>query len=220
MQAITTARTVSRRLATLLPAGLLTTAIMAAPASAFWGTQGGSCGDGCSQGACAQPRPVKGAAHDLYNHLENGRAANAMWPYPYVCPDRVWAHGPFDIMVVNGWRRQNLLGAHHFDHETGKLTKAGKLKIEWILTQSPPSRRQVFVERSMSDDITQDRIAKATEFANGLQLEEGEAIVQDTFVRSPRRAASMVDGERNSYIENRKPAVLPAGTTSTSSQSN
>ncbi|MCO6044625.1 hypothetical protein NG895_11970 [Aeoliella sp. ICT_H6.2] len=213
MQAIITGTSVTRRLATLLPAGLLITAVVASPAAAFWGDQGNQC---CTD-ACVRREPVKGAAHDIYNYLENGRAANAMWPYPYVCPDRVWAHAPFDIMVANGWRRQNLLGAHHFDPQTGKLTRAGELKVEWILTQTPPSRRQVFVERSMNDDVTQNRIAQAQQFANGLPIEGGDTIVQDTYVRSPSRAAGMVDGERNSFIENRKPAVLPAGTTSTSS---
>lgn len=216
MQAITTGSTISRRLATMLPAGLLMTAIIAAPAAAFWGTQGNQ---GCSD-CCPRREPVKGACNEFYNYLENGRAANAIWPYPYVCPDRVWAHAPFDVMVTNGWRRQNLLGAHHFDQQTGKLTRAGQLKVEWILTQTPPSRRQIFVERSINGDVTQDRIAMAQEFANGLQLEEGEALVQDTFVRSPRRPASMVDGERNSFIENRQPAILPTGTANTSSQAN
>lgn len=142
---------------------------------------------------------------------------NAMWPYPYICPDRIRAHAPFDQMVDNGWRRQCLLGSHHFDTESGKLTRAGELKVQWILTQTPANRRQIYVERSMDPELTEERIAQAQQFADGLHVEGEAVVVTDTHIISPRRPASMVDAERNSFIQSRQPAVLPAATTSTSS---
>ncbi|QDU57316.1 hypothetical protein [Aeoliella mucimassa] len=189
-----------------LSANLLATCLMVSTAQAFWGTQSTEC---C--GPCQPQSP----ASDVCAYLKAGYDTNSMWPYPYVCPDRVRAHAPFEVMVQNGWRRQNLLGAHYFDRETGKLTRAGELKIEWILTQTPPSRRQVFVERSMDTSVTQERMTQVETFANNIQTNGEQIAVIDTHIRSASRPASMVDAERNSFIESRPPAVLPAGTTST-----
>jgi hypothetical protein len=196
--------------------GILLGAFVASPTLAFWGTQSATTCDAACE-PCAQHHGTSGA---FYDYLETGRQANAMWPYPYICPDRVWAHAPFDVMVVNGWRRQNLLGAHHFNPETGKLTRAGELKVQWILTQTPPDRRQVYVERAMESNVTEARVATTQAFANGLNIEGGEALVQDTHIRSPRRPAGMVDSERTSFIEGRPPAVLPTGSRSTAASSN
>lgn len=204
--------------------GVLIGPFAASPAAAFWGGEVAPACDAACDSTCQPPCDGGGHSHgalgEIYHHLETGAQANAMWPYPYVCPDRIWAHAPFDVMVANGWRRQNLLGDHHFDAETGKLTRAGELKVQWILTQTPPSRRQIFVERSIRADETESRLATAQEFANSIESEGGEALVLDTPIRSPRRPASMVDSERNSFIESRLPAVLPAGSSSTAATSN
>ncbi|WP_442481624.1 hypothetical protein [Aeoliella sp. SH292] len=189
--------------------GLLLASLGGTPASGFWGNQptGNQCGAGQGTSDCME-------------HLRTGYHANALWPYPYVCADRVWAREPFEIMTANGWRQQNLLGGHYFDPETGKLTRAGELKVYWILTQSPPNRRQIFVEQSMDAAVTQDRIAQAQSYASSLPVDSASALVQQTVVPSPARPASMVDAERNSFIQSRLPAVLPANTTTTSSSSN
>ena len=47
------------------------------------------------------------------------------WPKPFVCPDRTDVRGPLALMVSNGWRRQNMLGDHHFVDEQTALTEAG-----------------------------------------------------------------------------------------------
>ena len=195
-----------RHSATLL-AGSLLACVTLNSASAYWGTQCNDCN------TCQQPSTVS----DAYQYLKAGYQTNSAWPYPHICPDRVRAHAPFETMVENGWRRQNLLGSHYFNPENGKLTRAGELKIEWVLTQTPPNRRQVYVERAMDPNVTDSRLAQVQEFANSIQLNGEQVAVMDTHVRSASRAASMVDAERNSFIESRPPAVLPAGTTSTTS---
>src|SRR5260221_7000099 len=67
-------------------------------------------------------------------YLECGYHRNVLWPWPYVCPDRMAEREPFDLMVRNGWRRQNLLGSHHFDPSSSQLTEAGQLQVRWIMT--------------------------------------------------------------------------------------
>lgn len=149
---------------------------------------------------------------------EIGRQQNEMWPYPYVCPDREWVAAPFETMTYNGWRQQNLLGAHHFDEETNHLTRAGELKVRWILTQAPEQRRQVFVERAVDPAVTEQRLASAREYS-AIAGQPGQvASVSDTHVVSPGRPAASVDLVNQSYRENMLPAVLPALTTETAGQ--
>jgi len=124
-------------------------------------------------------------------------------------------------MVNNGWRRQCLLGRHHFDAETGKLTRAGELKVRWILTQTPPNRRQIYIERAADTTTTEQRLATAQDYANGMTLEGGEAMVAATHIQSEGRPAAVVDRERSLYIENRFPPIdFFLETSSTTSGSN
>ena len=51
---------------------------------------------------------------DTAAYVKHGYHTNQMWPWPYVCPDRVAVREPFCIMINNGWRRQNLIGATPF----------------------------------------------------------------------------------------------------------
>jgi hypothetical protein len=46
-------------------------------------------------------------------YVRSGYQRNHQWPWPYYCPDREAVRQPFEAMVANGWRRQNLLGPHH-----------------------------------------------------------------------------------------------------------
>src|SRR5262245_26550816 len=90
-------------------------------------------------------------------YMKHGYHANAQWPWPYVCPDRIAVQEPFAIMVNNGWRRQNLLGAHHFIPETNQLNAAGQLRVQWIMTQAPPDRRGIYVERALDTRVNASR---------------------------------------------------------------
>ena len=86
---------------------------------------------------------------DRYHEVRRGYHRNEAWPWPYICPDRVAVREPFAAMVNNGWRRQNLLGTHHFNMETNQLTTAGQLRVHWIMTQARPNG-----ETSSSNDRT------------------------------------------------------------------
>jgi hypothetical protein len=143
------------------------------------------------------------------DRIELGREINKAWPYPHVCPDREWANAPFETMVANGWRRQNLLGAHHFNDEN-KLTPAGELKVRWTMTQTPPQYRQVYVERSLDPAVTEQRIATARQFAAQASMDGSEPIVRDTHIMSQGRPATSVVHEQKSFQQNMIPAVLPA----------
>jgi hypothetical protein len=152
---------------------------------------------------------------DTAHYIRRGYHRNEVWPWPFVCPDRVAVREPFCMMIDNGWRRQNLLGPHHFQPETNKLTVAGELRVRWIMTQAPPNRRSIFVERSLEPEITAERIAVARDYAAQVALEGQVPQVFDTHLQSEGRPASVVDGTNVRFYESLPPPMLPPTTLTT-----
>lgn len=147
----------------------------------------------------------------FFCHVEEGAKQNERWPSPYICPDRVYAHAPFNAMITNGWRRQNLLGAHHFNGDSTELTQAGELKVRWILEQAPPAYRRIFVERSFVDETTQARVATTQKFAE--EFATGDVPqVAETHIVSEGRPAATVDFVNSKFRENMRVPTLPAST--------
>lgn len=176
---------------------------LSAPAQAFWfGASCMDCGDQCG---CQQGQTVT-----AMDHCQQITGANRRWPSPYVCPDRVYAHAPFNAMISNGWRRQNLMGNHHFNPEATKLTQAGELKIRWIMTQAPVEYRRMFVERSVDPEVTRRRMQTVTEFAELIALNEPSPQVVETHILSEGRPAAAVDFVNTQFRDNQRPPVLPA----------
>jgi hypothetical protein len=87
------------------------------------------------------------------------------WPEPFVTPDRYAVRAPLALMVSNGWRRQNLLGEHHFVDQGGELTEAGRMKVRWILTEAPSQHRTIYVHSSGSAELTAARIDNVQQLA-------------------------------------------------------
>jgi len=85
--------------------------------------------------------------------VKNTKRRNC-WPKPFTCPDRFSVRAPFAMMVSNGWERQNTLGDHQFDPQTGELNEAGRLKVHWILTQAPAHHRTIFLYGNPADPET------------------------------------------------------------------
>ena len=173
----------------------------ATPSDAFWNTQAA-----CGQAACRQPHSTP--LGECYQAVEAGREENNMWPQQYVGLDRRNTAAPFDIMIRNGWRRQNLLGSHHFNEDATQLTQSGKLRVQWILTQPPPTHRQVFIERSITEGVTDARIAATEAFAGKVLAGEPASIV-DTHLLSDGRPAVGIDYVNTQYRENMRTPVLP-----------
>lgn len=159
----------------------------------------------CGWGAVAHGFWPDAFAH----HVATGYRANVQWPSPYLCPDRAHVRAPFDLMVQNGWRRQNLLSPHHFNEDCTGLTTAGELKIRWIMTQAPEQYRQIFVERSVNPEHTAKRVEIAQQYA--AQVGAGaQPLVSETFLIAEGRPASIVDAIGTRFQESMPPPVLPA----------
>ncbi len=95
---------------------------------------------------------------NFWSDVRRGYKRNNAWPEPFLRPDREATMLPFSLMVANGWRRQNLLSDYHFNEENPQLNLAGETKLRYILTQMPPNRRTVFVQRGLSPEVTDLRI--------------------------------------------------------------
>ena len=148
-----------------------------------------------------------------YHYIETGRRRNVDWPWPYICPDRVAAREPFEIMIRNGWRRENLMGSHYFNPATNQLTTAGELHVRWIMTQAPPQFRQVYIERSIEPSITAARIAATRDYAGRVTLDGQVPQVFETNMMAEGRSAAMVDFTNVKFMENMPAPVLPADST-------
>jgi len=150
---------------------------------------------------------------------EAGCRSNQMWPSQYVPAARRSVQSAYEIMINNGWRRQNLLGAYHFNPNSNELTEAGKLKVKWILSQAPQHRRSIFVERGADPSRTAARVASINDWASNMRPSVGTVDINDTHIVAEGHPASAVDHIFVGFQTNQPAPVLPAATTSSSSGS-
>jgi hypothetical protein len=146
---------------------------------------------------------------DGAHYIKRGYHVNRMWPWPYVCPDRIAVHEPFCLMINNGWRRQNLLGPHHFNPDTNQLTTAGELRVQWIMTQAPPDRRNIFVERTLNADTNTARLAVVRDYATRVAIDGRTPRVEETYLASEGRPAALVDATNVKFMQSMPAPVLP-----------
>ncbi len=119
-----------------------------------------------------QAPAVKGQDHSFWHSCGVDRERNNLWPQPFRAADSVAVYSPFDVMKTNGWKLHNTLGNCFFNEQQG-LTDSGKLRLEWIVTQAPADRRQVFVMKGANGESTSARV-EATQIAISQILPVGE----------------------------------------------
>ncbi len=120
--------------------------LVAAPAQADWAT-------------------MKAKWHCFWDRVHLDWHRNNAWPEPFTLVDRQAVKVPIATMVDRGWQLQNTIPDELFDPETQTLTRAGELKVRWILTQMPAHRRDVFVLRGATPEITDLRLQSVEKLA-------------------------------------------------------
>ncbi len=125
---------------------------------------------------------------------------NQLWPEPYIEPDRQAARMPIEMMIANGWRRENTLNDHHFEKGSTELTEAGRLKVKLILTNVPPQYRSIFVERSIDLQVTSARIASVQQVASDYVLDGEMPTVMQTQHSAVGWPANDIDMMRRKYL--------------------
>jgi hypothetical protein len=146
-------------------------------------------------------------SHPMKDSCEAAYYQNSIWPQQYIGPSRRGICQSTQLMIDNGWRRHNLLGNYHFDPNTGELSEAGRLKVEWILTQSTPNRRTIFIERSIDTEKNAERQESVQQFAS--DLSSGAVDVRETYIRDHGHRAASVDAVFTGFGAGQRPPVLP-----------
>ncbi len=76
------------------------------------------------------------------------------WPEPFIYADRQQVRQTLAIQEFAGWERQNLLSEFHFAPGGTELTEAGRMRLQWIVNESPEAHRQVYVHRANTPQET------------------------------------------------------------------
>ena len=149
---------------------------------------------------------------DLWYSCKAAEAQSRHWPMPYVMPDRAAVGAPFHLMVANGWRRQNLMGAHHFTPDGSQLSHAGEQKVRWILTQVPPHQRTIFIERGENSTQTARRVDTVQQMAVHIVPAGELPAVQESHLVTEGRPAAAVDRTNTAFQDSMPKPQLSAAT--------
>lgn len=136
-----------------------------------------------------------------HRHCHTVKERNTCWPKPFIDADRESVEEPFRAMVHNGFKRQHLLSAHHF--EGGTLNEAGRMKAIWLISQTPAHRHSIFVQRSMDPQETHDRISSVQSWAN--KIARGGPVTVMASDMAPRPSA----GDRLDMINRKADETIP-----------
>lgn len=123
-------------------------------------------------------------------------ARNAAWPKPFNCADRQLYHNVWNPMINAGWEDQCILTKTHFDDETGELTRYGVQQIGGMMMNMPQNRRVVFVQESVNQQETQERIAKVRDVISTYYSQRGGV------VQVSKRTPATQNGPRAELISN------------------
>lgn len=145
----------------------------------------------------------------FFHRVGEDTCRNNSWPDCFVPNDRFAAKAPLELMVRKGWMAQNLISEQHFDQETGKLNQAGKLKIEWILTEAPSTHRTIYVRQTYKAEETQRRVDAVRNWASELINSPDDVAIEVVQISPPGWPAEMVDSLERKYMETMPAPRLP-----------
>jgi len=146
---------------------------------------------------------------DFFHSVVRDTKRRNCWPKPFTRPDLEAVRTPMATMVSNGWRRQNMLGDHHFVPEDGLLTDSGRLKLRWILTEAPQQHRTVFVHSAESPEATVARLELVRQAAVEMVGETNLPPVLKTGISSRGWPASRVEAITRKFEQSIPEPVLP-----------
>ena len=161
--------------------------------------------------ACLAPLSAQAGWHEFWDRVHLDWHRSNAWPQPFSDVDKHLAQEPFKMMARNGWRMQNTLGSELFDLETQQLTRAGQLKVHWILTQTPVSRRTVFVLHGGTQRATEARMASVKRAVRNMHSVDvdPEAVVVTVGIPPRNGSGDYLDRVRRSYEASTPSPRLP-----------
>jgi hypothetical protein len=156
---------------------------------------------------------------DFFQSIPQDTKRRNCWPQPFTCPDRQATRTPFAIEVANGWRRQNLLGDHYFEPNSGELTEAGRLKVHWIVFEAPAQHRVIFVHNANTAEETAARMNTVHAYAAKIMPQGELPSISETRISDEGWPADHVEVISRKYQSTTPAPRLPANTSGTGSGS-
>ncbi|GAA4468163.1 hypothetical protein GCM10023156_58930 [Novipirellula rosea] len=142
--------------------------------------------------------------HQFWHQASIDYQRNNAWPEPFEEMDARQVTAPFEVMKSNGWRLHNTIGHELFRSGDGALLASGHNRVHWIATQSPESRRNIYVLRGKSDEETDARVASVRQTLAGFQT---AGVATNVFVTD--REPSTAPGAWATKINRNWMEVLP-----------
>ncbi len=161
---------------------------------------------------------AEGWFRQLWHTVTTDCYRNNAWPEPFNHVDRQAATAIFDVQIAKGMQVQNTLGAYHFDSDTGQITDAGKLKVEWILTKASARSRTVYVERGLTQEDTAARLQSVRGFSARFSPTGMTADVFETTLPPRRSPADPIVGEQKGFADTMPQPRLAAPTSDSAGQ--
>ncbi len=152
----------------------------------------------------ASPVSAENWWHKFWGQVDLHRKRVNVWPEPFVGHDRELVRGPFRQMADNGWKTQNTFSDYLFDPGSNELNSAGQAKLAYILTQTPPHRRQVYVLEGATQEDTAARVTSMYRSMAQIAPDSGPCAVMTTKI-APRGGEGWYAYE----VENAYRASLP-----------
>jgi hypothetical protein len=156
---------------------------------------------------------------DFFHSIPQDTKRRNCWPQPFICADRQSVRTPFTIQVANGWRVQNLLGAHHFEPNSGELTEAGRLKVRWITFQAPSQHRAIYVNSADTPEETASRMNAVNTYVAKIMPQGELPTVTETRIIDEGSPADQVESISRKYQSTMPAPRLPARDTGSGSSS-
>lgn len=154
------------------------------------------------------PGPLK----TFIRHVIADWRENNLWPNELPELDRQQVHSTMEMIIQNGWRRQNLLSDFHFDPGTGHLNASGQEKLRWILWEVPEKHRLVYVSRAVNPSETAARMASVQKVAAQLVGDRPLPPILESELSPIGWPASQVDAIQRKYQETTPPPRLNTST--------
>lgn len=162
-------------------------------------------------GEPGKPGPIK----KIWTSMTVDFKRNNLWPQPWIGPERSSVYAPMSVMVAKGWMRQNLLNEDHFEQNSEELNESGRMKVEEIISITPPNYRAVYIPRAATPDLTAKRIEHVQQYVVEKAIDDHPVQVVESKMRANPYAGDYVDQIDRAFRESTPEPRIPAGMNST-----
>jgi hypothetical protein len=104
-------------------------------------------------------------------------------------------------MTERGWERQNMLHDQYFLDGRSALTDAGRMKIQWILTEAPSQHRTIYVRCAANPPETAARIEAVRAYLAQVMPGQPQPPVLETTLTPPGWPAERVNVVSRRFID-------------------